>query len=504
MAIFDEITGIGVASGFKLQAQVPLDVRTVVDSTDDLSALIEENGAYEGMVVYVKSEDALYALKGTSADDWIKIMDALQTEFTEKLTLSVVDALPESSVSYDFEDGVSLFTTPSISSSSKGTASVAEDETTGNHYQSIKVSDSATIGSSSNVLSKLDFSDTTENATDMTVEFDFQFANVGRMRIALCDLDVQDAKTGNFRYDFDGFAVDIWSKGSNVFQINNSGSSHSSFFGAWLHARFDIDFTTNKVTYKIVNNSDASDYLSGTKDFHGGCTKVTGIIVYTWNPGDEMYIDNIEITARMEATENVLYGIENDGDLDVYAYVDGKAMLISSADSGAELAAGSVTTVKLANSAVTEAKIQDGAVSVDKLADELKTYSATPQKVGYWIDGTPIWRVAFDSVELTETTYSAYTLPYVYTSAVIIPATNYDEVHLINSAVSLGGNDMVDCPLLCGDGMLMNSESGTITLVWKIGTNGSGRFSVATTSEESSPIISGFIEFATPESNITT
>lgn len=71
MAVFDKISGIGVASGFKLQAKAPLDPRTVVDTIEDRNALVTENGAYEGMKVYVKEDQTEYQLKGTTNDDWI-------------------------------------------------------------------------------------------------------------------------------------------------------------------------------------------------------------------------------------------------------------------------------------------------------------------------------------------------------------------------------------------------------------------------------------------------
>ena len=73
MAVFDKFTGIGVASGFKLQAKNPLDGRLVVDSIADRDALITENGAYEGMVVYVKADKTLYKLDGTTTSDWSAI-----------------------------------------------------------------------------------------------------------------------------------------------------------------------------------------------------------------------------------------------------------------------------------------------------------------------------------------------------------------------------------------------------------------------------------------------
>lgn len=70
MAVFDKFTGIGVASGFKLQAKAPLDGRLVVDTIEDRNALVTEHGAYEGMKVYVKSVGISYELKGTTNNDW--------------------------------------------------------------------------------------------------------------------------------------------------------------------------------------------------------------------------------------------------------------------------------------------------------------------------------------------------------------------------------------------------------------------------------------------------
>ena len=73
MAVFDKFTGINVSAPFKYQAKSALDPRLVVDSIEDRDALITENGAYEGMVVYVKADNTLYKLDGTTASDWSAI-----------------------------------------------------------------------------------------------------------------------------------------------------------------------------------------------------------------------------------------------------------------------------------------------------------------------------------------------------------------------------------------------------------------------------------------------
>ena len=80
MAVFDSFTGIGVASGFKLQAKTPLDARQVVNTIADRDLLIAENGAYEGMLVYVKETQTLYQLTGETVADWVEVGSGIVTE----------------------------------------------------------------------------------------------------------------------------------------------------------------------------------------------------------------------------------------------------------------------------------------------------------------------------------------------------------------------------------------------------------------------------------------
>jgi hypothetical protein len=56
MAIFDKISGVDLTSPFKYQAEQPLDARLVVDTFSELAELVAAHGAYEGMLVYVKTE----------------------------------------------------------------------------------------------------------------------------------------------------------------------------------------------------------------------------------------------------------------------------------------------------------------------------------------------------------------------------------------------------------------------------------------------------------------
>lgn len=99
MGVFDKFSGIGVASGFKLQAKAPIDPRQVVDTIDDRDALITENGAYEGMQVYVKADKKTYLLKDLAAGTWEELgsggvaSELLTIEISVSITELTADVL---------------------------------------------------------------------------------------------------------------------------------------------------------------------------------------------------------------------------------------------------------------------------------------------------------------------------------------------------------------------------------------------------------------------------
>lgn len=109
MAVFDSISGIVVASGFKLQAKVPLDGRLVADTIEDRDALITENGAYEGMVVYVKEDKTLYKLDGTTTDDWSAIGGDVAADLGELTTrVDDIEEQLDGTVKYTQEEKTKL------------------------------------------------------------------------------------------------------------------------------------------------------------------------------------------------------------------------------------------------------------------------------------------------------------------------------------------------------------------------------------------------------------
>lgn len=61
--------GIGVASGFKLQAEAPIDARFLCDTTADLDELVTIHAAYPGLQVFCKANKITYKYDGTK---WLK------------------------------------------------------------------------------------------------------------------------------------------------------------------------------------------------------------------------------------------------------------------------------------------------------------------------------------------------------------------------------------------------------------------------------------------------
>ena len=69
---FSNRKGIAMAGGFKLQAEVPLDVRSRVDTITERDELVTINAAWEGMHVYVGETKKSYEYKGNKT--WEEIL----------------------------------------------------------------------------------------------------------------------------------------------------------------------------------------------------------------------------------------------------------------------------------------------------------------------------------------------------------------------------------------------------------------------------------------------
>ena len=69
---FSNRKGIAMAGGFKLQAEVPLDVRNRVDTIAERDELVTINAAWEGIHVYVANTKKTYEYKGNKT--WEEVL----------------------------------------------------------------------------------------------------------------------------------------------------------------------------------------------------------------------------------------------------------------------------------------------------------------------------------------------------------------------------------------------------------------------------------------------
>ena len=85
--------GIGLAAGFDLGAQKPLDARVAVNTIAERDAHIENNRAYEGMLVYVAEANMTYQLvKGEEEGQLVwKEFGFNQNDFDESFNGAIQD-----------------------------------------------------------------------------------------------------------------------------------------------------------------------------------------------------------------------------------------------------------------------------------------------------------------------------------------------------------------------------------------------------------------------------
>lgn len=126
-----------------------------------------------------------------------------------------------------------------------------------------------------------------------------------------------------------------------------------------------------------------------------------------------------------------------------------------------------------------------------KSIDSLTTYSTTPVQVGTWIDGVPVWRVAFDNVPLTPEETATDGKYYHWTNS-LVNAKDYNNVQYLN-AVAIFGTD----PKCCVDSDIMSFNEDFFI-------NASFQFCYRYTAKIDFFLLSGYIDFITPESNLQT
>ena len=152
------------------------------------------------------------------------------------------------------------------------------------------------------------------------------------------------------------------------------------------------------------------------------------------------------------------------------------------ASSGGTYVSGiAVRTLKYADSAYTPA-----AGWTDARGTGLAVYSEIPQRIGTWIDGTPVWRLAFDR-QIT---------PNASNDINIVIAKSDDNVRIIDrkAYVTLDHN-VVDT------GKVADSDVDATDLIWS--NIGRGTMCIQKKSTGSPEnYVYGYIDYATPESNL--
>ncbi len=149
-----------------------------------------------------------------------------------------------------------------------------------------------------------------------------------------------------------------------------------------------------------------------------------------------------------------------------------------------DIADGSVTTAKVADKAITAAKIADGVIP----SAVLMTYSNTPQRIGTWIDGTPVWRLAFDA-EVEADATDEITIQY---------AVDDDNVRVLLCKVWL---------TIAYDGATANNIDTTEldqinATTYYNPSSAPGTLEIIKGSATPQNRVYGYIDYATPESNL--
>ena len=357
MAVFDNIKGIGVASGFKLQAQSALDPRLVVATIAERDELVTGNGAYEGMSVYVKANKKTYQLQGTTTSDWVDITsEASSTSAIEK---EISDAKGSKASLKDRIDDVEATANSKVASVSVGdgitktgtdTAPVLDvkvDTIEGNLIQKTET------GLKVIVPEQTDYTVTVETPTNAQYSASYVFKQLG-----------ETLATINIPKDM------VVSKGEIVTYTDETKPAEVATAGTYI-----VLTIANKASDKLyINVSDLLDDktvegvagtdITVTANSSEGPVKITATInegaVQTKHIADSA-VKTGKINNKAVTTAKIA-----DGAVDTLQIKDNAVTTDKVLDSA-------ITTGKINDSAVTTAKIADGAVTINKIATEAKT-----------------------------------------------------------------------------------------------------------------------------------
>ena len=222
----------------------------------------------------------------------------------------------------DFEDeDVSMFT---IADPARMTVSVVDDEATGSKVASFTRSNSSSRG-----FAYYNFAGKTENATAVTVSFDFQVkaAILAPSAITVGDAYVHNAtygiNEGQYGYTSNGAIFNIGAtrgkingSNTNYFWINDQPAAvdndsyeikAADIWGQWLHVDLDINVANREYTYVVKKGNDVL-FSSGDapiaflSDNAATCTQID---IASGNTGTYL-LDNISVQ-KQGKDENIKY-----------------------------------------------------------------------------------------------------------------------------------------------------------------------------------------------------
>lgn len=251
-----------------------------------------------------------------------------------------------------------------------------------------------------------------------------------------------------------------------------------------------IEIGAHEGSIIVTENLDGCSqlYINYGMDSVGDDTAKPTIAYRTLNNNSGTWI----VDSDWKFTDDIADGSVTTDKVADYAITQGKlaqaAVLNNRIASGAVdarcLASNAVTTDKVADKAITAAKIADGVIP----SAALITYSNTPQRIGTWIDGTPVWRLAFDAEVAADAT-DEITIKY---------AVDDDNVRVLLCKVWL---------TIAYDGATANNIDTTEldqinATTYYNPSSAPGTLEIIKGSATPQNRVYGYIDYATPESNL--
>lgn len=251
-----------------------------------------------------------------------------------------------------------------------------------------------------------------------------------------------------------------------------------------------IEIGAHEGSIIVTENLDGCSqlYINYGMDSIGDDTAKPTIAYRTLNNNSGTWI----VDSDWKFTDDIANGSVTTDKVADYAITQGK--LAQAAVANNRIASGAVDARCLASNAVTTDKVADKAITAAKIADGviqsagLITYSTTPQRIGTWIDGTPVWRLAFEAEVAADTT----------DEIIITFAADDDNVRV----------------LLCKVWLTMVSEGYGVSNIdsHEVDPNGektyyatmssAGKLSIIKGTASPENRVYGYIDYATPESNL--